>query len=197
MINICIYTYLRSIGPLFFMEFSFSPKLESLIVSFDGSFRSCLLESYLVILTTRKDLISSYFFVLCPFYHKGCQFCPIVSSKGNHGASSTRCFWLPPSLIMPPSIQFGFGDEAMWRKVWQGVVFMQNFWNFKAIPDIEIILTSIQSKLILKKFKWFLWRGFQKWWKLFVLILVKNMKWHVVNGPKAHLKRDRVGKRTT
>jgi hypothetical protein len=30
---------------------------------------------------------------------------------------------------------------------------MQNFWNFKAIPDIEIILTSIQSVLILKKFK--------------------------------------------
>jgi hypothetical protein len=29
---------------------------------------------------------------------------------------------------------------------------MQNFWNFKAIPDIEIILTSIKSKLILKKF---------------------------------------------
>jgi len=35
----------------------------------------------------------------------------------------------------------------------QGVVFMQNFWNFKAIPDAKIILTLIQSKLILKKFK--------------------------------------------
>ena len=28
----------------------------------------------------------------------------------------------------------------------QGVVFLQNFWNFKAIPDTEIILTSIQSR---------------------------------------------------
>jgi BioD-like phosphotransacetylase family protein len=28
----------------------------------------------------------------------------------------------------------------------QGVVFMQNFWNFKAIPRTEIILTSIQSR---------------------------------------------------
>jgi hypothetical protein len=28
---------------------------------------------------------------------------------------------------------------------------MQNFWNFKAIPRTEIILTSIQSRLILKK----------------------------------------------
>jgi hypothetical protein len=76
-------------------------------------------------------------------------------------------FLFPLSLIMPSSIQFGFGDEAIWRKVWQWVVFMQKFWNFKAIPDTKIILTSIQSKLILKKFKWTLWRGFQKWWKLF------------------------------
>jgi BioD-like phosphotransacetylase family protein len=28
----------------------------------------------------------------------------------------------------------------------QGVVFMQNFWNFKVIPRTEIILTSIQSR---------------------------------------------------
>jgi BioD-like phosphotransacetylase family protein len=28
----------------------------------------------------------------------------------------------------------------------QGVVLMQNFWNFKAIPRTEIILTSIQSR---------------------------------------------------
>jgi hypothetical protein len=41
---------------------------------------------------------------------------------------------------------------------WQGVA--EFFWNFEAIPDTKIILTSIQSKRILKKFKWFLWRGF-------------------------------------
>jgi hypothetical protein len=29
--------------------------------------------------------------------------------------------------------------------------FLQDFWNSKAIPDTEIILTSVQSKLILKK----------------------------------------------
>jgi len=69
-------------------------------------------------------------------------------------------FLLPPSLIMPPSVQFRFGDVAMWMKVWQGVVFMQKCWNFKAILDTKIILILIQSKLILKKFKWFLWRGF-------------------------------------
>jgi hypothetical protein len=73
-----MYTYLRNIGPLFFMEFSFPQKFESLIVSFDGSFdgsfRSCLLESYLVILTTWKDLISSYFFVLRPFISRVANF---------------------------------------------------------------------------------------------------------------------------
>jgi hypothetical protein len=52
--SICMCTYLRNIGPLFFMEFSFSQKFESLIVSFDGSFSFCLLESYLVILTSRR-----------------------------------------------------------------------------------------------------------------------------------------------
>ena len=38
--------------------------------------------------------------------------------KGNHGADSTKCFWLPSSLIMPSSIQIRFEDEARWRKVW-------------------------------------------------------------------------------
>jgi hypothetical protein len=104
------------------------------------------------------------------------------------------CFGeLPSSLIMPPSIQIRFGDEAKWRKVWPGVVFMQNFWNFKAIPDTKIISTSIQSKLILKKFKWFLWRGFQIWWKLFVLLLTRMWRtrsdiWLVIKGLNFNLR---------
>jgi len=53
-----------------------------------------------------------------PLYLKSCQFCPIISQKGNHGASLTRSFWLPSNLIMPPSIQIRFGDEDMWKKVW-------------------------------------------------------------------------------
>lgn len=40
------------------------------------------------------------------------------NGKGNHEADSTRCFWLPSSLIMPPGMQIRFGDEAMWRKIW-------------------------------------------------------------------------------
>jgi len=59
--SICMYN-LRNIGPLFFMESSFSQKFES--CKLQWHFLFCLLESYLVILTSRKSLISSYFFVL-------------------------------------------------------------------------------------------------------------------------------------
>jgi len=115
-------------------------------------------------------------------YLKGCQFCPVFfPRKEIIKPALPGVFLLPPGLIMPPSVQFRFGDVAMWMKVWQGVVFMQKCWNFKAIPDTKIILILIQSKLILKKFKWLLWRGFQKWWKLFVLILVKK-KYEVTLG---------------
>jgi len=94
------------------------------------------------------------------FYLKGCQFWLAFFLERESWSQPYQEFLIAPRLIMPPSVQFGFGDVAMWMKVWQWVVFMQNFWNFKAIPDTEIILTSIQSKLILKKFKWFQWRGF-------------------------------------
>jgi hypothetical protein len=54
---------------------------------------------------------------------------------------------LPPSLIMPPSVQFRFflGMRLCERRFGylQGVVFVDNFWNFKAIPNTEIILASI------------------------------------------------------
>jgi len=98
---------------------------------------------------------------------KSCQFCPIVLERESWSQPYQIYIYiyiLLPSLIMPPSVQFRFGYEAMWRKVWRVFFFfMQNFWNSKAIPDTEIILTSIQSELILKKFMWFLWRGFQMW----------------------------------
>jgi hypothetical protein len=147
------------------------------------AFRSCLFELYLVILTSRKDLMSSYFFVLRPLSQGLPIFPGIFLKKGIMEPALPCIFLLPPSLIVPSSVQIRFRDEAMWRKVWPGVVFMQKFWNFKAIPDTEIILTLIQSKLILKKFKWFLWKGFQMGWKLFCFAFdenMKNTKWHLV-----------------
>jgi len=49
---------------------------------------------------------------------------------------------------MPPSVQFGFSLRMRLYEgrfgFLQGVVFMQDFFlNFKAIPDTEIILTSV------------------------------------------------------
>ena len=142
-----------------------------------------------MILTLRKDLISSYFFILHPL-SQGLPTLPgIFLRKGIMEPALPGVFYCPPSLIMPPSVQFRFGDEAMWRKVWQGVVFMQNFWNSKTIPDTEIILTSIQSNLILKKFKWFLWRGYKNdenflfcfWWKtwshIWLVKMVQDLIW--------------------
>jgi len=94
-----------------------------------------------------------------------------------------RMFFIAPLAWSYPQIfNSGLGMRLYEGRFgfWQGVVFMQNFWNFKAIPDTEIILTSIQSRLILKKFKWFLWRSFQMWWKLFILIF--GEKYEVTSG---------------
>ena len=113
--------------------------------------------------------------LLCPppLYLKGCQFCPTFFLGRESWSQLYQMFFYCPLAWSCPQIF----NSGLWMRLyeggfgfWQGVVFMQNFWNFKTIPDTEIILTSIQSRLILKKFKWFLWRGFQMWWKLFVLI---------------------------
>jgi len=56
---------------------------------------------------------------------------------------------LPPSLIMSPSVQFGFslGMRLCGRRFGylQGVVFMENFWNFKAIPKNHFDVCSKQT----------------------------------------------------
>jgi len=52
-------------------------KVRVLVVNFDGFFRSCLLESSIMILTYRKDLISSYFFVFHPL-SKGLPILPDI-----------------------------------------------------------------------------------------------------------------------
>jgi hypothetical protein len=52
----------------------------------------------------------------------------------------------------------------------QGVVFMQNFWNFKAIPRTEIILTSIQSRTHSDKIQVIPMEKFSDVMKTFVLI---------------------------
>ena len=85
-----------------------------------------------MILTSKKDLISSYFFVPHPLSQGLLILTGIFLRKGIMEPTLPGVFLLPPSLIMPPSIQFGFRDKVMWRKVWQGVVFMQNFLEFQS-----------------------------------------------------------------
>jgi hypothetical protein len=100
------------------MEFSFSQKFESLIVSFDGSFRSCLLESSLVILTLGRTWYHHTSLSSAPL-SQGLPILPdIFPRKGIMEPALPDVFLLPPSLIMPPNIQFRFVDEAIWRRVW-------------------------------------------------------------------------------
>jgi hypothetical protein len=139
-----------------------------------------------MILTSRKDLISSYFFVLHPL-SQGLPILPdIFLRKEIMEPALPGVFYCPQLDHAPKCFNLGFfflgwGYVKEGLGYLQGVVFMQNFWNFKVIPINKSFFTSIQSKLVLKQFKWFLWRGFQKWWKLFVLILVKNIKWQLVD----------------
>jgi len=65
----------------------------------------------------------------------------------------------------------------------QGVVFMQNFWNFKAIPRTEIILTSIQSRTHSDKIQVIPMERFLEMMENFCFAFdenMENMKWHLV-----------------
>jgi hypothetical protein len=72
-----------------------SPFLKSLslIVSFDGSFNSCLLESYLAILTSKGDQHAS---LSTNLYLKDCQLC-IISHVFLEEES-----WSQPYMDCPP-----------------------------------------------------------------------------------------------
>ena len=93
--TICMYTYLRNIGPLFFMEFFFSQKFESLIVSFDGFCPPCLLEKYLTLLASRKDLMSSF---LCspPFLSQGLPILPNNFLERESWSQLYQMFFIAP-----------------------------------------------------------------------------------------------------
>jgi hypothetical protein len=88
----------------------------------------------------------------CSFlYLKGCQLCLIFLQRESW-SQPYRVFLITPQLDHAPQVfnRVYFGGEDIWRKVWHRVVFMQNFWNLKAISNAKIILTFVQSKLVLK-----------------------------------------------
>jgi hypothetical protein len=84
-------------------------------------------------------------------YLKGCQLCPTLSVflEGELWSQPYVFWWIAPSLIMSPSVQFGFslGMRLCGRRFGylQGVVFMKNFWNFKAIPKNHFDVCSKQT----------------------------------------------------
>jgi len=152
--------------------------------------------------------------LLCPppFYFKGCQFCPMFFLERESWSQPYQMFLIALSLIMPPSIQFGFGDEAIWRfGFWHGVVFMQNFSEFQSYSsnrnhfDIDSKQTHSEEIQVIpmKRFsevmKTFC---FDFWWKIWSDIwlvtkgwnfnlrvnenrfYVKNTKWHLVGHKK-------------
>jgi hypothetical protein len=76
------------------------------------------------------------------------------------------CFGgLLPSLIMSQSVQFGFslGMRLCGGRFGylQRVVFMKNFWNFKAIPKNHFDICSKQTYS--EKFKRFSWIGLHEY----------------------------------
>jgi len=165
--SISMYTYLRNIGLLFFMEFSFSQKFESLIVSFDGSFCSYLLESYLVILTTlrvqyQRALSLGYQLCLAFFMETWSQPYYVFVK-------------LPPQFdhVSKCLIWIFLGDEAMWKKIWLFTrnCFHEEFLEFQSYFKKSFwclfktnLFWKIQAILI-DRFAWVL--------KKFVLFLVR------------------------
>jgi len=117
--SICLYAYLRNIGSLFFMEFSFSPNFESLIVSFDDYFHSCLLKSYLMTSTSEKDQHTCF---LTNLYLKGCRhrLTFFVFLEGESWSQPYVFWWIAPQFdhVSKCSIWVFLGDEAMWKKIW-------------------------------------------------------------------------------
>jgi hypothetical protein len=150
-----MYTYLRNIGPHFFMVSFFLLKVVVLVVNFDG-FSTFSYSSYILWFWPLGRVWCRHTSLSSNLYLKGCQFCPTFSlEKGIIEQALPCAFGLPPSLIMPPKcsnwVYFGvrlcegkFGFFVQWN------AFMQNFWNFQVIPTTKIILTLVQNKLILK-----------------------------------------------
>jgi hypothetical protein len=164
------------------MEFSFSQKFESLIVSFDGFFRSCLLESSLVTLTTWKDLISSYFFVLRPFISRVANFAQWFLRKGIMEPALLGVFWLPSNLIMPPSIQIRFGDEAMWRKIWLFTrsCFHVEFLEFQSYSTNRNHFDIDSKQTHSEEIQMIPMERFSDVMKTFCFDFGENVKWHLV-----------------
>jgi len=131
MIDMHVYLPEKYRSPFLHGVFPFS-KVGVLVVNFDGFF----------ILAYSSHLLWSWPLGRTWYHHTSLSSAPLSQGlpilpdiflrKGIMELALPCIFLLPPSLIMPPSIQIEFRDEAVWRKVWQGGVFMQKFLEFQS-----------------------------------------------------------------
>jgi hypothetical protein len=163
------------------MEFSFSQKFESLIVSFDDSFRSCLLESYIVILTFRKYWIPSHFFVLHPFISKVVNFAQWFLRKKIMEPALLGVFGCPPTWSCPQLFKSGLG-----MRLYEGLAFDTELFSCRIFKISKLFL---KQKSFWHRFKAdSFWRNssdsygevFRSDENFLFWFLVKNMKWHLV-----------------
>ena len=165
MIDMHVYLPEKYRSPFLHCVFLFS-KVGVLVVNFDGFF-ALAYSSHLLWSWPLGRAWYHHTSLSSTLYLKGCQFCPAFFLERESWSQPYQEFLIAPQLDHAPKYLIQVWG---WGCMKEDLVFdkeLQNFWNFKVIPDTKIILTSIQSKLILKKFKWFLWRGFQMWWKFF------------------------------
>ena len=118
-----MYTYLRNIGPLFFMKFSFSQKFESLIISFDGS-SALAYSSHILWSWPLGEIWHQHTSFSTNLFLKGFQLCLTFSIfLEEESWSQPYVFWWiapPPQFdhVYKCSIWDFLRDEAMWKKIW-------------------------------------------------------------------------------
>ena len=122
-----MYTYLRNIGPHFFMVSLFFLKSCSVGSKLRWLFHFCLLGLHLVILTSRKGLMSSYIFVLHPLSQELPILPDIFLRKGIMETALPCVFDCPPAWSCPSSVQLGFSLGWGYVKVSLGFLYNEMF----------------------------------------------------------------------
>ena len=122
-----MYTYLRNIGPHFFMVSFFSLKSCSIGSKLRWLFHFCLLGLHLMILTSGKGLMSSYIFVLHPLSQELPILPDIFLRTGIMEPALPCVFDCPPAWSCPPSVQLGFSLGWGYVKVSLGFLYNEMF----------------------------------------------------------------------
>jgi len=143
------------------------------------SFRSCLLESCLVILTSRKDLISSYFFVLHPL-SQGLSILPdIFLRKGIMEQALPGVFDCPPTWSCPQVFNSVWGwdyvKEGLTRRCFHAEILeFQSYSRHRNYFYINSKQTHSEEIQVIPM------ERFSEVMKTFCFAFGENIKWHLV-----------------